>query len=290
MDTHALIKNLHPLEIRVLRTYGAKDELTSERLQKELDYKEGHANQAFSWLVGKELAAVVRREPHTYFEITDLGRSFAENGTNDERIISFLKDNGPHLLPEIAAALKIENKDVGSAFGQLSKEGVLAMDANKKAAYTGKPASDRIAVTASLLKKAAACENGLMDQTSLSKAELDCIGTLAKKRGAADAAFRIVERETVVYKLTADAENVKKALLDAGLTGEELGALTPKMIASGEWKNKAFRGYNIAVPPARIILGRTNPYVSFRESVTDTLVSIGFEEFDGPIVETEFWN
>ena len=73
MDTHALIKNLHPLEIRVLRTYGAKDELTSERLQKELDYKEGHANQAFSWLVGKELAAVVRREPHTYFEITDLG-------------------------------------------------------------------------------------------------------------------------------------------------------------------------------------------------------------------------
>ncbi len=290
MDTHALIKNLHPLEIRVLRTYGAKDELTSERLQKELDYKEGHANQAFSWLVGKELAAVVRREPHTYFEITDLGRSFAENGTNDERIISFLKDNGPHLLPEIAAALKIENKDVGSAFGQLSKEGVLAMDANKKAAYTGKPASSRISVTAALLKKAAACENGLMDQTSLSKAELDCIGALAKKRGAADAAFRIVERETVVYKLTADAENVKKALLDAGLTGEELGALTPKMIASGEWKNKAFRGYNIAVPPARIILGRTNPYVSFLESVKDKLVSIGFEEFDGPLVETEFWN
>ena len=75
MDTNALIKNLHPLEIRVLRTYGAKDELTAERLQKELDYKEGHANQAFSWLAGKELAAVVRREPHTYFEITDLGRA-----------------------------------------------------------------------------------------------------------------------------------------------------------------------------------------------------------------------
>ena len=125
MDTQALIKNLHPLEIRVLRTYSAKDELTAERLQKELDYKEGHATQAFSWLAGKKLAEEVRREPHVYFEITDLGRSFAENGTNDERIISFLKENGPHLLPEIASALKIENKDVGSAFGLLSKEVVV---------------------------------------------------------------------------------------------------------------------------------------------------------------------
>jgi len=290
MDTQALIKNLHPLEIRVLRTYSAKDEITAERLQKELEYKEGHANQAFSWLAGKELAVVVRREPHTFFEITELGRTFAENGTNDERIVAFLKEKGPHSLPEIAALLKIENKDVGSAFGLLSKENIVAMDADKKAIFTGKPLSERMAVTAALLKKATSCDNNLIDHSSLTKAELDCIGSLAKKRGAADSAFRIVERETVVYKLTANAENIKKALEVAGVTGEELGSLTPKMIASGEWKNKTFRGYNIAVPPARIILGRTNPYVSFLESVKDKLVSIGFEEFDGSLVETEFWN
>ncbi|NLK46743.1 MAG: phenylalanine--tRNA ligase subunit alpha [Treponema sp.] len=290
MDTQALIKNLHPLEIRVLRTYSAKDEITAERLQKELEYKEGHANQAFSWLAGKELAVVVRREPHTFFEITELGRTFAENGTNDERIVAFLKEKGPHSLPEIASLLKIENKDVGSAFGLLSKENIVAMDVDKKAIFTGKPLSERMAVTAALLKKATSCDNNLIDHSSLTKAELDCIGSLAKKRGATDSAFRIVERETVVYKLTANAENIKKALEVAGVTGEELGSLTPKMIASGEWKNKTFRGYNIAVPPARIILGRTNPYVSFLESVKDKLVSIGFEEFDGSLVETEFWN
>ena len=290
MDTQALIKNLHPLEIRVLRTYSAKDEITAERLQKELEYKEGHANQAFSWLAGKELAVVVRRDPHTFFEITELGRTFAENGTNDERIVAFLKEKGPHSLPEIASLLKIENKDVGSAFGLLSKENIVAMDVDKKAIFTGKPLSERMAVTAALLKKATSCDNNLIDHSSLTKAELDCIGSLAKKRGATDSAFRIVERETVVYKLTANAENIKKALEVAGVTGEELGSLTPKMIASGEWKNKTFRGYNLAVPPARIILGRTNPYVSFLESVKDKLVSIGFEEFDGSLVETEFWN
>ncbi|MCQ2594373.1 MAG: phenylalanine--tRNA ligase subunit alpha [Treponemataceae bacterium] len=290
MDIQALIKNLHPLEIRVLRSYSAKDELTSERLQKELSYKEGHANQAFSWLAGKELAAVARREPHTYYEITDLGKTFVEKGTYDERIVALLKEKGSLALPQIAKELGIENKDVGSAFGTLSKEGVLAMDAEKKAAYTGKELSARVSTTAALLKKAAGAENGLLDKDALSADEMAVMNTLAKKRGAADAAFRIMERETVVYNLTAAAGDVAKALVEAGVTGEETGMLTSKMLATGEWKDKTFRAYNIAVPPARIIPGRTNAYVSFLESVKDKLVSIGFEEFDGPLVETEFWN
>lgn len=290
MDSQTLIKNLHPLEIKVLRSYKPGEELTSAKLQKELDYKEGHANQAFSWLGGKELVEVVRREPHTYFEITDLGKTFASEGTAEERIINFLKDKGPHALPQIAAALSIENKDVGSAFGGLSKEGILKMDAEKKACYTGAALPARLAVTADLLKKAAAAEGGLLDQASLSEEEKNVMGGLAKKRGAADSAFRIVERETVVYTLTPAATDAAKALEAAGITGNEIGSLTSKILVSGEWKNATFRGYNIGVPPARIIPGRTSAYVSFLESVKDKLCGLGFEEFDGPLVESEFWN
>ncbi len=290
MDIQALIKNLHPLEIRVLLSYTPSDELTSDLLQKKLDYKEGHANQAFSWLGGKNIVSVVRREPHTFFELTDLGREYAEKGSPESRIIAFLRDSGPHSLPEIAAALGLENKDVGSAFGMLSKQGVLAMDGDKKAAYTGAAAPDSIEITASLLKKAAAAEGGLLDQANLSDEEKKCMGGLAKKRGAADVPFRMVERETVVYKLEPIATEIKAALEQAGVTGNEIGSITPKMLADGSWKSGTFRGYNIAVPPARIIPGRTNPYVSFLESVKDKLCSLGFEEFDGPLVETEFWN
>ena len=105
MDIQALIKNLHPLEIRVLLKYSPSDELTSDLLQKELDYKEGHANQAFSWLSGKNIISVVRREPHTFFELTDLGREYAEKGTPESRIVSFLKESGAHSLPEISSTL-----------------------------------------------------------------------------------------------------------------------------------------------------------------------------------------
>jgi phenylalanyl-tRNA synthetase alpha chain len=62
------------------------------------------------------------------------------------------------------------------------------------------------------------------------------------------------------------------------------------MLETGSWKGKAFRSYNVKVPPTRLIAGRTNPYAKFLEDVKDKLASLGFEEFDGPLVETEFWN
>lgn len=290
MNISNIIKNLHPLEIRVLLKYSDKDELTSEKLIKELDYKEGHANQAFSWLGGKELLKETGRVAHTYYEITDMGKALAKDGTVEERVVSLLKDSGAKTLPEIAAALKIENKDIGSAFGQLAKDGILKMNAEKKAEYTGAALPARIAVASGLFKMAESSTNGQIDKKDLSKEQQDVIATLAKKRGATDSPFKIIERETVTYKLVPEAAEVKAELKKAGVTGNEIGEITPKMLASGEWKNGTFRGYNISLQPARIIPGRTNPYVQFLESVKDKLCSLGFQEFDGPLVETEFWN
>lgn len=290
MNISNIIKNLHPLEIKVLLKYSDKDELTSEKLIKELDYKEGHANQAFSWLGGKELLKETGRVAHTYYEITDMGKVLAKDGTVEERVVSLLKDSGAKTLPEIASALKIENKDIGSAFGQLAKDGILKMNAEKKAEYTGAALPARIAIASRLLKMAESSTNGQIDKKDLSKEQQDVIATLAKKRGATDSPFKIIERETVTYKLVPEAAEVKAELEKAGVTGNEIGEITPKMLASGEWKNGTFRGYNISLQPARIIPGRTNPYVQFLESVKDKLCSLGFQEFDGPLVETEFWN
>lgn len=290
MDISNIIKNLHPLEVKVLLKYSENDELTSEKLMKELNYKEGHANQAFSWLSGKNLLKEIGRIPMTFFEMTEIGRNLKDSGTIEERAVTFVKNNGAKTLPEIAAGLGVEQKDIGSAFGPLSKEGVFKMNAEKKVEYTGVQLPARISMTSALLEKASKAENCILDNASLSKEEQTVIATLAKKRGASDSPFKIIERETVVFKLLPNAKNVAETLRKTGVTGNEIGEVTPKMLSSGEWKNGVFRGYNIAVPPARVIPGRTNPYVQFLESVKDKLCSLGFQEFDGPLVETEFWN
>ncbi|MBO5607467.1 MAG: phenylalanine--tRNA ligase subunit alpha [Treponema sp.] len=289
-DIKTLIKNLHPLEVKVLLNYGKDDELTSGRLQNELGYKEGHANQAFSWLMGKALLKETSRTPHTYYELTDFGRSVADSGTAEGRIVEFLKKDGPHNMQEIAAALGLEGKDVGSAFGGLKKEGILKMNGEGKAEYTGAPLPSRIAITESLIKKALAKPGSMLESTELTAEEAEAMGGLTKKRGVSETPFKTIERETVTFRLTGDYAHVADELKAAGITGNEIGELTPAMLASGEWKKGTFRGYNISIPPARIIPGRTNPYVQFLESVKDKLCALGFQEFDGPLVETEFWN
>ena len=219
MDISSVIKNLHPLETKVLLRYGLKDELTSAKLQSELGYKEGHANQAFSWLMGKELLAEVARTPHTYYELTDFGRKVQSEGFVEEKIVSLLQKEGAKSMPEIAAALNIEGKDVGSAFGPLSKEGVLQMNAEKKAEATGKPLPQRITVAKALVQKAAAAENATLDAKDLSEEEKQVMAGLTKKRGVSETPFRTIERETVVYKLKEAFEKVAEALKKAGVTG-----------------------------------------------------------------------
>jgi phenylalanyl-tRNA synthetase alpha chain len=102
--------------------------------------------------------------------------------------------------------------------------------------------------------------------------------------------FKTADRETVIYRMTDTGAAVRQKLFEEGVTGEEVGMLTPEMLADGSWKNATFREYNVNSPANRVLLGRRNPYNEYLHWVKDKLRSLGFEEFDGPLVETEFWN
>ncbi|MDR1126549.1 MAG: phenylalanine--tRNA ligase subunit alpha, partial [Treponema sp.] len=290
------ITNLHPLEVKILLSYKKDDVLSIERIEKELNFKAGNGNQALSWLLGKGLVKETRREKAAFFELTELGKQWKEQGSPEERLVELVRIK-PMKLTSAAETLKISNKDVGSAFGNLSKLGALVMNVEKEVAPTGQvvngrpapdtPAGKYLALIRGLLNKGA---EGVIGRESLSDEEKAGIAGIAKKRGAADAPFREFDRETVFFTFTDEWEAVVSALRRGGITGEEIGALTSEMLGTGAWKGKTFRAYNVNVPPTRLIPGRTNPYVKFLEDVKDKLVSLGFEEFDGPLVETEFWN
>ena len=290
MDIQSVLKNLHPLEIKVLKNFKIGEGLYAKKLQEILQYKEGHANQAFSWLKLKELVKEKTRKTTVVYELTELGKDYAKNGLPAERIILLLKEAGPLKLPEIAQKLGLQNKDVGSSFGELSKAGCAAMNDEKKASYIKDPDDKNFLLKKALLKRAAESAERRLPEDSLTDDEKTCIADIAKKRGAADAAFKIIERDEIVYAFTDMVAAVQKALNAAGITGDETGQLTSESLKTGAWKNQTFRSYNIQLLPARVIPGRTNPYVDFLESVKDKLTSLGFEEFDGPLVETDFWN
>jgi phenylalanyl-tRNA synthetase alpha chain len=288
MDAHSQTRELHPLEVKVLLRYAAGDELTHARLAGELEFKEGQANQALSWLAAKGYVAEKGRAARVLYELTDMGRECVGKGTPEERILELIETKGPHTLPQISGALGIEPKDAGSAFGGLSKDGALSLDAEKRAVIARKGQPTRVIVTRALIERA--MESGSLGDEDLTMDERGLISSLAKKRGAGNSLFRLVEREDVTFIITKEGGAAGRELSKAGTTGEELGALTPEMLKNGAWKLKSFRRYNIDVPPSRVLVGRKNPYCTFLDRLKDKLCSLGFEQFDGPLVETEFWN
>ncbi|MCI4347063.1 MAG: phenylalanine--tRNA ligase subunit alpha [Thermoplasmata archaeon] len=69
-----------------------------------------------------------------------------------------------------------------------------------------------------------------------------------------------------------------------------VGALTPSLLASGEWPHVAFRPYDVRATVPYLQGARPHPYLAWLEEVEEILIGLGFEEAEGPLLETEFWN
>ena len=69
-----------------------------------------------------------------------------------------------------------------------------------------------------------------------------------------------------------------------------IDVLTPKMLESGEWRNTSLRPLNVESPAPTIYSGKKHPVRIFIDEVREIFVSLGFQEVEGSIVQSSFWN
>jgi len=217
---------LHPLEVRIILAFDEGEIIDSQRVKQVLGFREGQEQQAFSWLLAKGVLEEAERRTEVFYELTPLGQEWHEKGIPARRIFSLLNDRGPMSLPEIAQTLGFDQKTVGSAFGSLSKEAVCAIDEARRARLAKNEFPASLSEIESLLALAAS-SGGSVSEKALSDYQRALMGQIAKKRGAQDSPFRITDRVRVLYSVTPIAKEYRKAISTLGMTGEELGAITP---------------------------------------------------------------
>lgn len=283
------VETLHPLEIKVILSFEVKDSISSSLLIEKLNYGTGQANQAISWLEAKRLLKESSRENLIFYEITESGREWFSS--SPALNMKELAKKESLSMPEMMEKLGIDNASAGKIFGQFSKEKILGLNSDKQIVLL-EDKNSYWNILSSLLEKTINKEGILsFKENSFSSDELKVLEGESKKRGSSNSLFKFIEKQVVTYHFDASFfEEAKSYLLSKGITGEEIGLLTPSMLKDGSWKGKIFRRYSMNVPITRLILGRKNPYMEYVESIKDKLVSLGFEEFDGPLVESEFWN
>ena len=177
-------------------------------------------------------------------------------------MIRLLRKEGPLTIPDITRKLGLEKSDIGSAFGSLLKEACVSMDKSKRIRIDIEELPRGCMILRNLLEKIPV--DGELSDNEVSQDELVVLKSNSRKRGTSKGIFRVVERQTKIYGLTDAGMAAKSLLKKRGITGDEIGQVTPELLRNKTWKGKNFRPYNTKIPPQRVLLGRKNAYMEIQ--------------------------
>lgn len=214
--------------------------------------------------------AVVQEEVESVRRLTPRGTAMLASGLPETRLVAVLSRKGS-VDPEDLAAEGFSEEERSAAIGILRRRGWLAPGVPLRLGERTEP-------TPSALPEEAALR-AIADGAA--PAELAAVEPLVR-RGL----VRVESRSR--KRWGASDEGRRLPLASAGV--ESIGALSSELLASGAWKGRVFRPYDVRAKVPYLAGARENPYLAWLEEFEEILVGLGFQEAEGPILETEFWN
>ncbi|MHA3963559.1 MAG: phenylalanine--tRNA ligase subunit alpha [Candidatus Thorarchaeota archaeon SMTZ1-45] len=227
-------------------------------------------------LASRNLVKIHAREIVSY-SLTDEGIEYADIGLPEIRLFNAVKSLGGKASFDDA---------VGKAGLDAETKGI-AMNWARKNEWLQISKEEGTTVLQCLVELDQWDVSDLLEDLSTGK------GTLSEKY--AESLKQALERKLVYEIVTKkfEAEIVQaeireiEQLIEVGVKG--IGNLTPELLASDAWRNVSFRPYNVDIKPAYGNYGKKHPYAEFNDWLREIMVGLGFTEWYGPYVETEFW-
>jgi len=217
----------------------------------------------------------------TYIELNEEGKQYAERGLPERRALSALLELGGEATQiDVLRRAEIETDKIRITLGWLNQKGWVVTRENEQGivleAKEPQPKGKDEKLIETLL------ERGMNRLDSLPKESEEDLRTLTHRN--------LIKTTTVSIKRVKTTENGLRILQARVEPTKEVNILTPEIIRSGSWRTLKFRGYDVEIEPKRIHPNKKHMYIEFLERTRRILIGMGFEEAEGPHVETEFWN
>ncbi len=222
-------------------------------------------SSSISYLEFKKLIDV-RKEYKKTYSITDEGDEYLKNGFPEEKLYNILKDKKELTVREIQNYLNDKYK---IAMANLAKLGI-------------KPVNGKIVYNNDNL-------NNIFSENRLVLS-----GIKDKKYSENKKINEFIKRNLITEK-----NNLTRIINinDSGLNAlknyennDYMELLTPEIIASGEWKNKKFRKYDLNSRVERINGAGLHPLTYLIEEIRKIFLEMGFTEMHGHYMEYTAWN
>lgn len=278
MDLKKLAQSLHAYERRVLPELQHKN--TPEELARATGLKDIEVTRALQWLENKK-AISVETTPVELVDLDKNGKDYQKNGLPERQFLNALNE-GELTLEKLAKKTSLSKEELNICLGQLRQKGAIFITKDKnlniKLSDQGRKLLNTELPEEHFLK-----HKFPLEAKSLNKEDNTTLQQLKKRK-------QIIKTDVHKAKIVSLTE-IGTKLISAGVKDNNiLDALTPQLLRAGEWKNKTFRRYDVAVNVPKAYGGKEQPYRAFLNQVREKFVSLGFQEMTGPLVETEFWN
>ena len=281
MDGNTLVIELRENEFNIfLMLKGKKGKLDIEHLSRAASLSETAVVKALLTL--SKLGFVkIEKKKETYIRLSEEGSTYANIGLPETRLVKATYDlGGISEIEVVAEQAHIKKEMIPIVLGWIKRKNLAAIESG----------SGKIILKVSKLPEEAKEER--------------LIKTLQKK-----GQVKIIELEEELQKTVPVlkkrnlVEEIQKTKREVILTNkgneipvnqikmaEGVTALTTEFITSGDWKKVKILEYDVTSNPPTLYPGKKHFFSEFMEEARELLLSLGFEEYDGPFIETEFWN
>lgn len=223
----------------------------------------------------------VRDEATSFAFLTPEGRTYAEQGLPERRIVKVVVDHGGRMEASEAARLAdVPEEMLPIASGWLKKKAWASLETAEKTTLIVAEKAPPVSQDEKVLRRLS--ETSGIDVSKLDPADLSQLRVLRQRK-----LVNVQERVDKIISIT--EEGLK--LAEQGITARaEVSSLTPEMLATGSWRRTKLRKYDVRAEVAASWPGKKQPYRRFLDELKWKLIALGFNEMTGPIVETMFFN
>jgi phenylalanyl-tRNA synthetase alpha chain len=244
--------------------------------------EESQVRRAVLWLENRNLVTS-QSSQEQLIDLDTYGLIAKEKGLSEIRILNKLDVHETKPVTELVED-SLPQPEIMASVGLLKSQGAIQVEKTDNglalsATQRGKELAQTPAPLSSFLEQSFPLPTDTIDADVLKQA--------LKRKGF----VKKVQVKHQTISLTDVGQGVKQYIQDhVDELQHVVEQLTPQMLASGEWKDKQFRKFDVEskVPP--LVGGRLHPQYEALQLLRDTYVAMGFEEMKGPYVETAFWN
>ncbi|OIO41121.1 phenylalanine--tRNA ligase subunit alpha [Candidatus Pacearchaeota archaeon CG_4_9_14_3_um_filter_31_7] len=272
-----LINQLSPIERKILPYLELKD---TEKISEKAELDETAVKRALQFLSNKKIIKIEQKKDK-FVDLEKNGVVYLKNGMPERKLLHFIIENNEIGINELKSKCGLNEQEFNVALGILKRRSLISIE-NGKIILTSKNGS---ALNKSLEEKF--LEALPMEYSKLNQEQKNIIKELETRKEIVS----IKEKSLITFEIIdLGRKIIKPEILKEISSLNLIESLTPAMIKTGGWKGKKFRIYDVESKVPEIYAGKGQFYYNFLKEVRKKLIAMGFEEMEGNLIVSEFWN